>query len=207
MRFLFQLAGICLFAVGCGPKERFLDEVQLKEEKQQKRYYLGDNPYSGSLIDRSNPSAKIVYTVEAGSLNGIAEYFDENSTLTLRETYRNGVLNGRVESFYLTGVKRYSFNFLNGQQNGKQQRYYPSGKLKEELFYEADKLKGDNFLYYTNGVLQHHFHFNALGQRHGRWEKFYSNGTLKEEINYEKGVLLPPIKRYDMTGKLINYTP
>lgn len=204
---LFSLGIICLFVIGCAPKERFLDEVHVVTTVQKKQFLYDESPFTGTLIDRSNPAGKVIYIVEQGYINGAVKHYDAAGQLLLRENYLAGELNGLVESFFPNGTKRYAFNYLKGRKSGKQLRYYPSGSLKEELFYQGDQLKGDNFLYYPNGILQHHFHFNAQGQRHGLWEKFHSNGQLKEEASYDSGQLIPPIKRFDRSGKRVNYTP
>lgn len=207
MRFSFCLALWCFLSIGCGPQERSLEEMDFVQRDNQQLYYFEGSPFSGLVIDHTDTPARIVYTVNEGVLNGPVTHFNKAEQLVFVEQYSEGKLNGLVESFFSSGVKQYSYHYEAGIKSGPQKLYYPSGQLKKVLSYTAGRLTGDNYLYYSDGKLQYHFHFNAQAQRNGLWEKFYSNGGLKEQITYNNGLLVPPIKRYDPEGNLINYTP
>ena len=203
MRFSFVAVLVCFVLIGCGQEERSIEEVNLVQEGDLLNYYFEGKPFTGLVIDQTKPSGKIIYTVEAGKLDGPTKHFDQAQQLVLHQNYVLGRLNGLEESFFSNGIKHYAYQYLDGKKSGQQKLYYPSGKIKTILFYQDGKLTGDNYLYYSDGKLQHHFHFNSLGQRHGVWEKFHPNGQLKEIITYEKGNLASPTQRFDVNGDLI----
>lgn len=203
MRFSFLGVLLYLLFNSCGPQERSIEEVSLVEEGELFQYYYDGTPFSGLVIDETNPYVKIVYTVKEGKLNGPTKHFNQAQQLTLHQNYTAGELNGLVTSFFTDGTKLYDYQYLDGKKSGLQKQYYPSGKIKSVLIYLEGSLTGDNYLYYNDGKLQHHFHFNSMGHRDGVWEKFHPNGQLKERITYEKGVLTSPAQRFDVNGNLI----
>ena len=189
--------------LGCAPKERYINEIDIVEQQGQSLYYFDDSPFSGRIIDDSATARSSTYSVKEGRLNGPTTHRNLAGQKLLVENYSLGKLDGLVVSYFDNGLKRSSAQYINGKKNGQHLLYYPSGGLSKVLFYKDGALSGDNFLYYKDGKLQHHFHFNRLGQRHGLWEKFYSNGKRKEKITYDQGILLPPIQRFSIDGKLI----
>ena len=203
MRFSFIGVLLYLLLISCGPQERSIEEVSLVEEGELFQYYYDGTPFSGLVIDETNPSVKIIYTVKEGKLNGPTKHFNQAQQLTLHQNYISGKLNGLVTSFFPMGQSIMLINISMERKVVSQKLYYPSGKIKSVLFYQRGKLTGDNYLYFKDGKLQHHFHFNSMGQREGVWEKFHPNGQLKERITYEKGVLTSPVQRFDVNGNLI----
>ena len=203
MRIFNGVVLFCFLVLGCAPKERYIDEVDIVEQQGQLFYYFEDSLFSGRIIDNSTTSKSIIYSVKEGRRDGPTTHRNLAGQKLLVENYSQGKLDGLVVSFFDNGTKRSSTQYIDGVKDGQHLLYYPSGGLNKVLFYKDGALSGDNFLYYRDGKLQHHFHFNRLGQRHGLWEKFHSNGKRKEQITYDQGILLSPIERFSFDGTLI----
>ena len=205
MKLIIPLMIILFTSIACGPDVRSMDELEKKLIDNRLTYNFNDEPYSGQAVVKASDQIKVKYELVNGLLDGLTYYYDAENKLNRMETYKNGELNGLFEEYYPDGKIKVNANYLNGKKHGKFSAYYPSGLLKEELTYDVGLIKGDNFLYYKDGKVRHHFHFNANGQRHGVWEKFYPNGNPKEYLIFRNGQLVPPMKRYDRAGNLINY--
>ena len=202
-QYIFIVGLFSCFLLGCGPKERYLDEMLL----QNGIYYDENTPFTGQLIDRSKLPERTVYTLQNGVYNGLSWQYDAQDRIVLKEYYRKGLLNGVVESFFTDGKTRHLFNYTNGKKSGKQQLFYSSGSLKESLFYVNGISSGNNYRYYADGKLKQFSQYNAKGQRHGVWKKFHPNGLPKEFTTFKHGKIISPVKFFNLKGQLINYTP
>ena len=45
--------------------------------------------------------------------------------------------------------------------------------------------------------------FDEYGNRDGVWFDYFQNGNIKSEIEYKSGVIVKPMRKYDVNGNLL----
>ena len=205
----FNLIVVVIFVLmhfSCEQKISWLDykELDIVRTSRDTTYYY-DGELLNGMVKKFDYKGNCIleFNVKNGILNGnfIEFYIDGN--VKLKSNYNRGKLDGKYISYFINKNINQETYYKDGLINGQRKTYWLNGSIKELSELKLGALKGECIFYYSNSQPRKKILFDKYGNRDGVWLDYFQNGNIKSEIEYKSGVIVSPMRKYDVNGNLL----
>ena len=180
-------------------------EIDVVRTTRDSTYYIKGRLLNGLVKKFDKKGNHILeFSVMNGILSGNYIEFYDNGNVKLKSNYKKGKLDGKFISYFLNNNINEETNYKEGLINGNRKTYWLNGSVKELSRLKLGALKGECIFYFSNSKPRKKIFFVEYGNRDGVWLDYFQNGNIKTEIEYKSGVIISPMRKYDVNGNLLN---
>lgn len=192
--------------LSCEQKNDWSDynEIDVVRTPRDSTFYLNGKLFDGIIKKFDKKGNQILeFNVNNGKLNGSYIELYINGNIKLKSNYFAGKLDGDYISYFRNkNISEETF-YKQGLIDGRRKTYWLNGSLKELSELKLGALKGECIFYYSNSNPRKKILFDEYGNRDGVWLDYFQNGNIKSKIEYKSGVIIKPLKKYDVNGNLL----
>ena len=173
----------------------------------------GTGPY---VIHYPNGKVRVALYYKNSKLDGKAQWYDPDGTLSEEGTYRNDKREGNWKNRYVGGKLFSDLNYDEDRFNGECKWYYENGNISTDNNYYNGMLDGVRKTWHDNKQPEREAQFED-DQAVGTFSYYSPDGQLIGKRNFEDniitsytyldktGKLVDPVKFVNETGKIVCY--